>query len=115
MAAACCRTGRPPATAEGLVLHLRTWLTEIAAEVDRTRPGNQELMINEKGEPSLKKLKAKAQPAGLLQLEEALHEKIPERHLLHVVARMERLPGFGRHLGPLSGNDPKMKDARPRE
>ena len=79
--AAYCQQLSLPATAEGLVEHLRTWLTEVAAEVDRTRPANQELMINEKGEPSLKRLKAKAQPAGLLELEEALHAKIPERHL----------------------------------
>src|SRR6266568_2891465 len=62
--AAYCQQLSLPATAEGLVEHLRTWLTEVAAEVDRTRPANQELMINEKGEPSLKRLKAKAQPAG---------------------------------------------------
>jgi len=77
-----------------LVEHLRIWLTEVAAEVDRTRPANQELMINEKGEPSLKRLKAKAQPAGLLELEVALHAKFPERHLLDVVVRIERLAGF---------------------
>jgi Tn3 transposase DDE domain len=87
----------------------------VAAEVDRTRPANQELMINEKGEPSLKRLKAKAQPAGLLELEEALHAKIPERHLLDVVVRIERLTGFGRHLGPLSGHEPKADDARARQ
>jgi Domain of unknown function (DUF4158)/Tn3 transposase DDE domain len=113
--AAYCQQLGLPATAEGLVEHLRTWLTEIAAEVDRTRPGNQELMINEKGEPSLKKLKAKAQPAGLLELEEALHAKIPERHLLDVLVRIERLTGFSRHLGPLSGNEPKRDDAWERQ
>jgi hypothetical protein len=42
---------------------------------------NRELIINEKGEPSLKRLQAKATPQGLAQLEEALREKIPERHL----------------------------------
>jgi hypothetical protein len=113
--AAYCQQLGLPATAEGLVEHLRTWLTEVGAEVDRIRPGNQELMINEKGEPSLKRLKAKAQPAGLLELEEALHAKIPERHLLDVVVRIERLTGFGRHLGPLSGNEPKADDARARQ
>src|SRR5256884_9360909 len=77
--------------------------------------GNQELMINEKGEPSLKRLRAKAQPAGLLELEEALHAKIPERYLLDVVVRIERLTGFGRHLGPLSGNEPKADDAWERQ
>src|SRR5260221_711952 len=70
---------------------------------------------NKKGQPSLKRLKAKAQPAGLLELEEALHAKIPERHLLDVVVRIERLTGFGRHLGPLSGNEPKADDAWERQ
>lgn len=46
--------------------HLRTWLTEVAAEVDRTRPHNHELIINEKGEPALKRLRVKAAPVGLV-------------------------------------------------
>ncbi len=112
---AYCQQLQLPATAEGFVQHLRTWLTEVATEVDRTRPENRDLMINEKGEPSLKKLKAKAPPAGLAHLEETLHEKIPERHLLDVVVRIERLTGFGRHLGPLSGNEPKRDDAWERQ
>ena len=40
-----------------------------------------------------------------------MYDKIPERHLLDIVVRIERLTGFGRHLGPLSGNEPKMDDA----
>jgi hypothetical protein len=40
-------------TADGFVEHLRTRLTEVAANVDRTRPENRELIINERGEPSL--------------------------------------------------------------
>src|SRR6266705_1523025 len=113
--AAYCQQLGLPATAEGFVEHVCTWLTEVAAEVDRTRPANQSLMINEKGEPSLKKIRAKPQPAGLAQLEEALYDKIPERHLLDIVVRIERLTGFGRHLGPLSGNEPKMDDAWERQ
>jgi hypothetical protein len=61
------------------------------------------LIINEKGEPSLKKLRVKATPANLAQLEEALQEKIPERHLLDVLARINHVTGFTRHFGPLSG------------
>ncbi len=113
--AAYCQQLQLPVTAEGFVQHLRTWLAEVATEVDRTRPENRDLMINEKGEPSLKQLKAKPQPVGLAHLEEALHEKIPERHLLDVVVRIERLTGFGRHLGPLSGNEPKRDDAWERQ
>jgi len=113
--AAYCHQMDIPATAEGFVTHLRTWLTEVAAQVDRTRPENDALVINEKGEPSLKKLRAKRPPEGLAQLEEALHDKIPERHLLDVIVRVEHLTGFRRHFGPLSGNEPKTDDAWERQ
>jgi TnpA family transposase len=104
-----------PMTAEGFVEHLRTRLTEVAANVDRTRPENRELIINERGEPSLKRLQAKAAPQGLAQLEEALREKIPERHLLDVLARIDHVTDFTRHFGPLSGNEPKTADAKVRQ
>ncbi|GHO51391.1 Tn3 family transposase [Ktedonospora formicarum] len=112
---AYCHQLNLPATAEGFVSHLRTWLTEMAAEVDRTRPENHSLMINEKGEPSLRRTRTKGPPDGLAQLEEALREKIPERHLLDVIVRIEHLTGFRRHLGPLSGNEPKTDDAWERQ
>src|SRR5438105_993121 len=104
-----------PMTAEGFVEHLRTRLTEVAANVDRTRPENRELIINEKGEPSLKRLKAKESPPAPAQLEEALREKIPERHLLDVLARIDHVTDFTRHFGPLSGNEPKTADAKVRQ
>ncbi len=72
-----CQRLALPMTAEGFVEHLRTKLSEVAAEVDRTREANHELMINERGEPVLKKLRAKPTPAGLAQLDEALQAKIP--------------------------------------
>jgi len=51
-------------TAESFAQHLRTKLSEVAAEVDRTREANQEQMINERGEPVLKKLRANPPTAG---------------------------------------------------
>jgi Domain of unknown function (DUF4158)/Tn3 transposase DDE domain len=110
-----CQRLNLPMTAEGFVEHLRTQLTEVAAEVDRTRESNHELMINERGEPVLKKLRAKATPVGLAQLDEALREKIPERHLLDVLARIDHVTHFTRHFGPLSGNEPKTADSTLRQ
>ena len=104
-----------PMTAESFVAHLRTKLTEVAAEVDRMRESNHELMINERGEPVLKKLRAKATPPGLAQLDEALREKIPERHLLDVLARIDHVTHFTRHFGPLSGNESKTADSTLRQ
>ncbi len=45
-------------------------------------------------------------------MEEALREKIPERHLLDVLARIDHVTGFTRHFCPLSGNEPKTADAK---
>ena len=112
--AAYCQQLDLPRTSDGFVEQLRTRLIEVAAEVDRTRPQNTELLINEQGEPALKKLRAKAEPATLVQLEEALAEKIPDRHLLDVLARIDHVTGFTRHFGPLSGSEPKVADARER-
>lgn len=91
-------------SALGLIEHLRTRLTKVATSVDQGKPKNQYLEIDEKGEPSLKRLKAKAAPRGLKQLEEALQEKIPERHLLDILARINIITNFTCHFGPLSGN-----------
>ena len=110
-----CQRLNLPMTAEGFVEHLQARLTEVAAEVDRTRESNHELMINERGEPVLKKLRAKATPVGLAQLDEALREKIPERHLLDVLARIDHVTHFTRHFGPLSGNEPKTADSTLRQ
>jgi TnpA family transposase len=110
-----CQRLNLPMRAEGFVEHLCTRLTEVAAQVDRRRPDNRELYINEKGEPALKRMVAKAVPPGLPQLEEALREKIPERHLLDILARIDHVTGFTRHFSPLSGNEPKSADARVRQ
>jgi TnpA family transposase len=110
----CQRLNLSP-TAEGFVKHLRTRLTETATSVDRTRPENHYLEIDEKGEPSLKRIKAKAAPRGMKQLEEALQAKIPERHLLDILARIDCITNFTHHFGPLSGNDPKTIDATVRQ
>ncbi len=106
-----CQRLNLPATADGFVEHLRTRLTETAAAVDQDKPKNHYLQIDEKGEPSLKRIKAKAAPRGMKQLEEALQAKIPERHLLDILARIDLITNFTRHFGPLSGNDPKTIDA----
>src|SRR6266702_8427643 len=45
-----CQRMALPMTADSFVEHLRTKLSEVAAEVDRTPKANQELMINERGE-----------------------------------------------------------------
>jgi hypothetical protein len=110
----CQRLGLP-ATAEGLVAHIQAWLTEVSTQVDQTRPDNHDLIITEQGEPALRKLPAKRPPAGLVHLEEALQDTLPERHLQDILCRVDHWTGFTRHFGPLSGNAPKGADARAKQ
>ncbi len=101
--------------AEGFVEGLKRWLTEVSLEVDRTKPDNHELVITEKGEPVLKKPPHKTPPKGLAKLEAAVAERLPESHVLDILCRIDYWTKWTRHLGPLSGADPKMENARVRQ
>ncbi|MDP9843425.1 hypothetical protein J2853_002636 [Streptosporangium lutulentum] len=46
-----------------------------------------------------------------LKLEEAVHERLPQRDLLDILTRTAYQTGWTRHLGPASGSDPKVKEA----
>src|SRR5207248_6828168 len=91
-----------PTTAEAFVEQLREWLTQTAASADQTYPDNHALTISEKGEPSLKKIRAKVRPRGMKQLEAALHARLPERHLLDILCRVDDCVNLCRQSGPLS-------------
>jgi Tn3 transposase DDE domain len=101
--------------AEGFVEGLKRWLTQVSLEVDRTKPDNHELVITEKGEPVLKKPPLKTPPKGLAKLEAAVAERMPESHVLDILCRIDYWTKWTRHLGPLSGADPKMENARVRQ
>ena len=49
-----------------------------------------------------------------MALEEAIHQRLPERGLLDILARTAYLVGWPRHFGPASGSDPKIRDAMAR-
>jgi TnpA family transposase len=101
-----------PSNAEAFVEQLKQWLTEVSLEVDRARPENHELIITEKGEPALRKLPRKMPPKGLAKLEAAVKARMKEVHLLDILCRTDQRLNWISHLGPLSGADPKMKEAR---
>src|SRR6266487_5397085 len=49
------------------------------------------------------------------RLEAALHARLPERHLLDILCRVDHWVNWSRHFGPLSGSEPKMEDAKARQ
>lgn len=103
-----CRELGLPETPADFVEGLRTWLADTAGEVDRSYPENKELVISERGEPVLKAA-PKAQPRRDVEaLEAALLERIPERSVIDALCHAEHYVYWTRHLGPLSGSDPKI-------
>lgn len=114
LAAYCQRVGVPDSP-DGLVDALQTLLAETAAEVDKTFPElREDVSIGPQGEPVLRRVTAKEVPASALALQNAIENRIAPRNLLDVLANIEHWTGFTRHFGPMSGNDPKLRNARER-
>jgi TnpA family transposase len=90
---------------------LKAELTSHAAEVDAGFPANSELSIDKDGTPHLKQLATSVQPKGLIEFEQEIRARMPERHLLDILKHAEHWAGYTRHFGPPSGADPKLANA----
>jgi len=109
-----CEDVELPTSGGELVATLRRRLGELATEVDNGFPDNSELTIDSDGTPHLQRQRAKPPPADLQAFEEAVHARMPERHLLDVLKYVHHWVPYTRHFGPPSGSDPKLKDAAKR-
>ncbi|WP_054248383.1 Tn3 family transposase [Rhodococcus opacus] len=108
LAAQFCEQAGIPAEAPALVDFYRRQLTGTAAAVDAGYPANTDLVL-EDGKPTLKRRKGADRRPSALALEQAVHQRLPERSLLDILTRAAYLTGWPRHLGPASGSDPKIR------
>jgi TnpA family transposase len=106
-----CAEVEIPESGNALVADLRHRLNELAEKVDKGFPANSELSIDPDGTPHLKLQRAKPPPADLKAFREAVHARMPERHLLDVLKHVHHWIPYTRHFGPLSGSDPKLSDS----
>lgn len=109
-AAYCERLGLPGDAAE-FSDALREKLAQQADATDRGYPENAALVIDEAGQPILKRHSARPIPAGTDALAAAVAERMPVRGVVDVLWDVHCWTGFTRHFGPISGSDPKLKDA----
>jgi TnpA family transposase len=110
----CERVGIPD-SAEELIDALQKLLADTANEVDAAFPElRDDVSIGPQGEPVLRRVTAKEVPASAVALQSAIESRVAPRNLLDVLANIEHWTGFTRHFGPLSGNDPKLRNARER-
>jgi TnpA family transposase len=104
-----CGQAGIPADATALVAHYRTQLIRTAAAVDAGYPANTDLVL-EGDRPVLKQRKGADRRPSAIALEQAIHQRLPERSLLDILTRVAYLTGWHRHFGPASGSDPKIRD-----
>jgi Tn3 transposase DDE domain len=108
LAARFCEQAGIPTEAADLVAYYKAQLTRTATEVDAGYPANTDLVL-EQGKPVLKRRKGADRRPSALALEQAIHQRLPERSLLDILTRAAYLTGWPRHLGPASGSDPKIR------
>ena len=106
-----CREIGFAATAQAFVSELRALLHETARQVDAGYPNNEQLIIEENGKPSLKRIQATEQRATIKELEAAILSRMPERNVIDILAQVAHYTNWPRHFGPLSGSDPKIEQA----
>ncbi|GAA3532850.1 Tn3 family transposase [Nonomuraea rosea] len=105
-----CTEAGLPAEARELTGHYKKLLADTAASVDAGYPGNTDLVL-EGGRPVLRRRKGAERSAEALKLEEAVHDRLPQRDLLDILTRTAYQLGWHHHFGPASGSDPKIKEA----
>ncbi len=103
----CAEAGLPTEAAE-LTGHYKRLLAEVAAGLDAGYPGNTDLVL-EGGRPVLRRRKGAERSKEALKLEEAVHDRLPQRDLLDVLTRTAYQLGWHHHFGPASGSDPKSR------
>lgn len=103
-----------PATAEGLVEQLKATLIDRATEVDDKLQSDDQLSFNDEGEAVLKKVPAAPIPKNSDAFAAELEARLPERTVLDILCNVEHWLNWTRHLGPLSGSEPKLTDAAER-
>src|SRR5262245_25856516 len=108
---AYCTEVELPGTAQGLLLRLWLQLKAAAEDVDAGYPAQTQLVISEEGIPTLKRLPRKEQPQELATLEAAIAERIEPRTIIEALCNVAHWTEWPRHFGPLSGSDPKRKEA----
>jgi Tn3 transposase DDE domain/Domain of unknown function (DUF4158) len=101
-----------PVDGKAFVSQLRTWLETLATKTDSAFPHNEYARI-ENDEIVLRKLARRPLPEGVQSLERALHERMPQMHLLDILSETDHWLQWTRHFGPLSGFEAKLD--RPRE
>ena len=97
-----------PKTPQTFVNNLKNDLIQTAEKVDLNYPHNASLIINDEGEPILKKVTKNEVSPTLKNLETIIEERMPNYNLIDILKNVDYWTNFTRHFAPFSGSDPKI-------
>lgn len=101
--------------ADDFVSALKNQLEDTANKLDREFHQHAgDVTVDSNGEPTLRKTVAREVPASAIALAAAIESRSTPRNLLDILANIEHWTGFTRNFGPLSGDEPKLRNARER-
>jgi len=99
-----------PNNAKDFVKNLRNNFIEVADRVDKRFPEITELVIDEKGNPFLKKRSPKQRSRQAIWLSQEIKNRMPERNLLDILCNTHHYAGWAHEFGPITGFDSKLAD-----
>lgn len=107
---AYCNEVNMPNNAEDFVKIIYDDLSKVAKRVDAQYPDLTELIIDEQGNPILKKRYPKQRSQQAIWLAQEIRNRMPERNLLDILCNSHHYAGWAYEFGPITGFDSKLSD-----
>lgn len=96
--------------AKELVKALKNRLNKTANRVDIQYPDIAELIIDNSGNPILKRRSAKKRTPQAIWLAEEVKNRMPERNLMDILCNAHHYTEWAQQFGPITGFDSKISD-----
>lgn len=102
-----CELAGIPHTDKDIVSVLKEKLKSKSKKVDKLFPNLKELVIDDKGVPTLKKRKSRKSSKSII-IREAIKKRMPERNLLDIMCLAQNTTEWANVFSPLSGSSSKL-------
>ncbi|MCX7121076.1 MAG: Tn3 family transposase [Gammaproteobacteria bacterium] len=106
-----CKKTNIPNSGKECVRQLKERLENKAKSVDDAYPSIAELSIDKDGIPTLHKREAKKKPKTAAWLDKTIKLRMKERNLIDILCSSHFYCGWASVFGPISGDNPKIKNA----
>jgi len=105
-----CKEINIPHNAKDFVKMICDDLSKVARRVDAQYSDLSELVIDEQGNPTLKKRCPKQRSQLAIWLSQEIRNRMPERNLLDILCNSHHYAGWAHEFGPITGFESKLRD-----